>query len=48
MTMDYQSPERPRESWTERNERDPTSFKRDPDDRQRRLSTSVHPPQSNF
>lgn len=45
MTMDYQSSERPRESWTERNE---PSFKRDPDDRSRRTGTSAHPPRSDF
>ena len=48
MTMDYQSSERPRDSWTERIERENTSpsSKRDPDDRPRR--TISHLPQSDF
>jgi hypothetical protein len=40
MSLDYRDPasERPRESWTERNERDTSpSFKRDQDDRSRRI-----------
>lgn len=45
MSLDYRDPasERPRESWTERNERDTSpSFKRDQDDRSRRIFPHYH------